>query len=170
MEFEIIIKNQVKKIVLERDFEDKDQEVYFGIAGEKNAKLTVRHRQGTKLIISIDGKIYDIRQINRTPYSVHFEINGEDVLASLKGGVEKTDYNGVASVSDLVIANFPARVVKVNFREGELIKEGETIMVLEAMKMEAQIKTPRDCVLEEIFVNEGDMVERGGKLARLGFK
>jgi len=42
-------------------------------------------------------------------------------------------------------------------------------MILEAMKMEAQIKVPNDCVVKEILVKEGQMVEKGKILARLGF-
>ena len=45
----------------------------------------------------------------------------------------------------------------------------DTIIVLEAMKMESQIKTPGDCTVSDVFVKEGTLVERGKVLAKLVF-
>ncbi len=65
-------------------------------------------------------------------------------------------------------SNFPAKIVKIMAAKGDRLNQGDTIMVVEAMKMEAQIKVPSMCVVAEIFVREGEMVERGKTLARLG--
>ena len=46
---------------------------------------------------------------------------------------------------------------------------GETLLVLEAMKMETNLEAPSDCTVREVFVKEGEMVARGSKLARLDF-
>lgn len=117
-----------------------------------------------------------MRQFERTEFSVTFLVNNQLVVADIKGSATSSSFNrevtagsGVASVNENVIANFPAKVVKVGVKKGDRLKEGDTIMVLEAMKMESQIKTPRACTVSEVFVKEGALVERGKLLAKLVF-
>ena len=52
-------------------------------------------------------------------------------------------------------------------REGEHVKEGQTLMVMIAMKMEHQIKSPRDGVIERVFFSETDSAERNQVLIKL---
>jgi biotin carboxyl carrier protein len=76
----------------------------------------------------------------------------------------------LASNKELIVSNFPARIVKLSIKPGADLRSGETLIVLEAMKMEAQIKAPRDCTVEEVYVKEGEMVERGKPMIRLKFR
>jgi biotin carboxyl carrier protein len=112
-----------------------------------------------------------VRQLARSRQSVEFLANGEQVTAEITGAGTKAIevYSAIASVGELVVANFPAKVVKVNAKAGMSFDEDSTLIVLEAMKMEAMIKTPKKCRVVEVYVNEGDMVERGKALARLTF-
>ncbi|MBL4560137.1 MAG: acetyl-CoA carboxylase biotin carboxyl carrier protein subunit [Bacteroidales bacterium] len=52
----------------------------------------------------------------------------------------------------------PGTIVEIFVKEGQDVKEGETIMILEAMKMKNQIKMPFDGKIAKIFVTEGIMV------------
>lgn len=52
----------------------------------------------------------------------------------------------------------PGTIVDISVKEGQKVKEGETIMILEAMKMKSQIKMPFDGIISKINVVEGSKV------------
>jgi acetyl/propionyl-CoA carboxylase alpha subunit len=52
----------------------------------------------------------------------------------------------------------PGKVVQVLVKEGQKVKKGELLMILEAMKMEHRIVSPKDGVVEKIFFKEGELV------------
>ena len=64
-------------------------------------------------------------------------------------------------------APMPGRVVKLLARAGEQVKAGQGILVVEAMKMENELRAPRDGLLREISVSEGAAVEAGEQLAMI---
>jgi len=64
-------------------------------------------------------------------------------------------------------APMPGRVVKVLAPEGTEVKRGAGIIVLEAMKMENELKAPRDGTVSKIAVQEGQGVEGGALLATI---
>ncbi|AKT38500.1 biotin/lipoyl-containing protein [Chondromyces crocatus] len=58
----------------------------------------------------------------------------------------------------------PGRVLKVLVQEGETIRAGQPLVVVEAMKMENELGAERDGVVKAIFVSPGATVEGGAKL------
>jgi len=52
----------------------------------------------------------------------------------------------------------PGRVVKVMAAEGDTVKKGQALMILEAMKMEHTITSPREGVIERVAFRENDLV------------
>jgi pyruvate carboxylase subunit B len=63
-----------------------------------------------------------------------------------------------------VKSNMQGMVLKVNVSRGSAVKKGETLLVLEAMKMENPIHSPADGTVTEIFVDSGDVVQSGDVL------
>ncbi len=63
-----------------------------------------------------------------------------------------------------VTAPMPGKVVRVLVRPGQEVKEGEGLVVVEAMKMENELGSPKDGTVKEVFVQEGASVEGGAKL------
>jgi biotin carboxyl carrier protein len=61
----------------------------------------------------------------------------------------------------------PGAVFEIKKEPGDAVKEGETVLVLEAMKMEMAIASPADGVVAEILVSKGDQVTAGQVLATL---
>ena len=55
-------------------------------------------------------------------------------------------------------------VLQVLTQKGNSVKKGDTLIVLEAMKMENPIRSPRDGIVGEIFVEAGDVVQSGDVL------
>lgn len=60
-----------------------------------------------------------------------------------------------------LITQMPGKVVKLMKKEGEKVSKGETVLILEAMKMENEIKSGADGVIKTIYVKEGQALEAG---------
>jgi oxaloacetate decarboxylase alpha subunit len=58
-------------------------------------------------------------------------------------------------------------VFKVFIKKGDVVNEGDVIIVLEAMKMETEIRSPRAGQVDNIYVNAGDMINVGEALISL---
>lgn len=66
-----------------------------------------------------------------------------------------------------VKSSLPGKVYKVEAKVGQAVKAGDTIVVLEAMKMEVPVVAPEDGTVASINVGVGDAVESGDLLASL---
>ncbi len=68
---------------------------------------------------------------------------------------------------DVVAAPLAGNIWKIPSKEGDTVKEGQVLLILEAMKMETEIKAARDGVIQKFGVNEGDAVQVGDELVHL---
>jgi biotin carboxyl carrier protein len=64
-----------------------------------------------------------------------------------------------------ITAPMPGRIVKVLTKPGAEVKEGDGLVVIEAMKMENEMKAPKEGKVVELFVQEGQAVDGGARLA-----
>ena len=64
-------------------------------------------------------------------------------------------------------APMPGTILKVNVSNGQAVKKGDVLMVLEAMKMENEIMAPNDGTVSSVGVNQGASVESGTVLCTL---
>ncbi len=71
------------------------------------------------------------------------------------------DYSAaVAKNNDLIYYSpMPGKVIKVNVREGDEIREGDVLCVVEAMKMENNIKAVTSAKVAKVFAKEGDKID-----------
>jgi biotin carboxyl carrier protein len=72
-----------------------------------------------------------------------------------------------AAGAEVLTAPMPSKVVKLLVREGEDVAEGHGLLVMEAMKMQNELRAPRDGRVEQIYVAEGMGIETGAPLVRL---
>jgi acetyl-CoA carboxylase biotin carboxyl carrier protein len=68
-------------------------------------------------------------------------------------------------VADEIHAEMVANVWKVVAKAGDAVEEGQTLVILESMKMEIPVIAEVDGVVKEIAVNEGDVVQEGDLIA-----
>lgn len=59
------------------------------------------------------------------------------------------------------VTQMPGKVVKIAVKVGEAVKKGQTLIILEAMKMENEIKSAHDGTVKAVLVKEGDILEQG---------
>jgi len=73
-----------------------------------------------------------------------------------------------SSGEGVVTSPMPGKILRVLVKEGEQVKTGQGLVVLEAMKMENEIPAPKDGVVKKILVKEGETVNTGQPLVELG--
>jgi biotin carboxyl carrier protein len=94
-------------------------------------------------------------KVNNTIYS----ISAKDQFDLLLDKLGLSNLNN-ARVSEIK-APMPGMVLKIFVAEGDEIKKGDNLLVLEAMKMENIIKSPGDVIIKRIRVKSGEKVEKG---------
>lgn len=82
-------------------------------------------------------------------------------IESLTGGGRK------AAVGGVIKAPMPGLVVRVEVTEGQVVEVGDGLVVVEAMKMENELRATVKGVVERVHVNAGDRVEKGAELVTL---
>ena len=107
-------------------------------------------RNAKHVALRIDGKRYDIT----------LEDQFDQLLAKM--GMDKSASQKVSEVK----SPMPGLVLEVKVKPGDEIKEGDALMVLEAMKMENVIAAPCDAIIEKIEVSAQDKVEKNQVLVR----
>ena len=74
---------------------------------------------------------------------------------------------GNAQMVNDIKAPMPGLILEVNVKEGDEVKEGDYLLVLEAMKMENALTAPRDAVIKSISVEKGQTVEKNQLLIEM---
>lgn len=70
----------------------------------------------------------------------------------------------VSAGQEVIEAPMPGNIWKIEVKEGDSVKAGDTLLILEAMKMENEILAPRDGVVSSINTTTGATVNTGDKL------
>ena len=143
-------------------------------------KATSVAKKGTrKYSVLVNGSKYEVAlngdeaTVNGNKYEVAVGV-GENNFPQIKkveapkAETKKEAPKAVASGNGNEIeATLPSNVFKIVVKEGEKVSAGQTVVILEAMKMEINIESPRDGVIAEILVKQGETVDSGQVLARL---
>jgi biotin carboxyl carrier protein len=74
---------------------------------------------------------------------------------------------GAGAVPGLLSAPMPASVVRVERQPGDTVKRGDTLIVLEAMKMELPVRAPADGTVKAVHCKAGDLVQPGVPLIEI---
>jgi len=101
--------------------------------------------------VEVDGEVFTVRIVSVGGSNV--EVASVTPQKAPRGEVE----GGIKS-------NMQGMVLKVNVSRGSMVKKGDALIVLEAMKMENPIHSPIDGKVTEIFVDTGDVVQNGDVL------
>ena len=75
-------------------------------------------------------------------------------------------FNGSKKVN-AIHAPMPGIIIDLEVKQGDKVKEGDSILILEAMKMENSIKCPKDGIVKSVHTQKGDAVEKGKLLIEL---
>ncbi len=108
----------------------------------------------------------EVLSVEATTKTVRLKINGQihEVVAKdrLDLLLEKMGMsNAAASKVNNIKAPMPGLIVGISLEPGAVVSKGDTVLILEAMKMENVIKAPGDGTVKAIKVQKGDRVEKG---------
>lgn len=129
--------------------------------------------------IKVDGEEYkvNVERIGEGIYKVRIGNKTAKVVIE-SGKLRKVEHPGLVKKDELikevkdkikvdsnvVTAMLPGTIVKILVEVGEEVKVGQTLLILEAMKMENEVVSPKDGIVKEIKVKEGMRVETGDAL------
>ena len=143
-------------------------------------KATSAAKKGTrKYSVLVNGNKYEVALngdeaiVNGNKYEVAVGVGENNFPQIKKVEAPKADAKNEAPKAvasgngNEIEATLPSNVFKIVVKEGEHVKAGQTVVILEAMKMEINIESPRDGVIAEILVKQGETVDSGQVLARL---
>ena len=123
-----------------------------------------------ELVVKVDGKEYKVF-IEETEEGKIFVHCGNDVYEieakkdAETSAIERLQKKTSEDDGSEIKAPLPGVIYDVKVKEGDEIKQGQSLFSLMAMKMENDITAPRDCKIKEIKVKKNDNVNRGDVLA-----
>jgi pyruvate carboxylase subunit B len=97
-------------------------------------------------------------------------VNGKDYSIDVTDGADASSGGSVAhesADSTIIKAQMPGKVMKINVAAGDHVSEGDVMLVMEAMKMEVDIKAPISGTVSSVGVNVGDQATGGQELASI---
>ena len=74
----------------------------------------------------------------------------------------------VTGAGEAITAPMPGTILKVNVAQGQAVKEGDVLCILEAMKMENEILAPKNGSVTQVLVSKGSTVDTGAPLVVIG--
>ncbi|MDX2172759.1 MAG: acetyl-CoA carboxylase biotin carboxyl carrier protein subunit [Bacteroidota bacterium] len=107
----------------------------------------------------------DVIKLNPEEKTMTVKINSVKFNLALKDKYDELLHNlgldslAVKKVADIK-APMPGMVLNILVNEGDTVKKGDTLIILEAMKMENSLKSPTDGVIKKIIANKGTAVEK----------
>lgn len=125
--------------------------LYSLILGHQSYDLFVERREGTYYIL-----------IEGDRYAIQVEDARQRQLKAMGGA--RDEEHGTASIA----APMPGLVVKVLVAVGDVVEAGQGLLILEAMKMENEIRSPRPGVVRSLNTVAGQAVNQGDLLAVVG--
>ena len=114
--------------------------------------------------VSIDNKIYNVK-INGDEAIV----NGQSFNISVNDGDVEDSSNNSNSNSEgsEIVSPMNAKVISVNLNVGDVVNEGDIVFIVEAMKMEVEVKAASSGKISSIDAKAGDQVSSGDKMATI---
>ncbi len=133
---------------------------------EKKAAVSEASDGPTSYLVMVNGKEYPIL-FERGKATVNGKVYDVDIREGKSANFKKGGSKTLSQKSTEITAQMPGKVMNIFAKKGEQINAGESILVIEAMKMEVQITTPVEGILSDIAVSEGELVTTGQLLAIL---
>lgn len=115
--------------------------------------------------VTVGGKKYSVRLDGEKA-----TVNGKSYDVNVRAGIEEGSSAAPAAASgegEPIKAGVPGNVLRINISAGSHVAEGEVIIVLEAMKMEIEVKSPKEGTITAVSVSQGDKVVNGQILATI---
>ena len=171
------------KLLQDNGLEVTDENIFIAAAcGDKgiaylkgDRPMGIRYKEAPKAAsaskdgaytANVDGKNVTVK-INAAGDAYTATVNGKTFNVKVSEGAASASAAPAASSGEgkEVKSPLPGTITKIIASEGAEVAAGEVIMIIEAMKMETEIKAEADCVINSITVNQGAVVASGDVIA-----
>ncbi|EPZ34764.1 Biotin carboxylase domain-containing protein [Rozella allomycis CSF55] len=122
--------------------------------------------ENNEILIFLDGVKHQVKVVP-DKNKLHLYENNEHSIIEMAKKVQLHDNETNHTYNNSLDSPMPCKISYINVKKGQKVKKGQTLLVLEAMKMEHNIKSPFDGTVDEIFYNVGDMVEEKKRLIHI---
>ena len=130
-----------------------------------------------KYEISLNGRTYEVEVETAQPMTA-VEFNAylpapvaapaAAPVAAVETGSAAAPDSGVTAAGEVVTAPMPGNILKVSVAQGQAVKEGDLLVILEAMKMENEIFAPCAGTVNQVLVQKGSTVDTGAPMVVIG--
>ncbi|WP_297092625.1 biotin/lipoyl-containing protein [uncultured Draconibacterium sp.] len=161
--------------------------------GDRLAWVNLLKQDGNILEIEVDGKVYNVDlmhtadgtfSILESGHSYNIELVPEatpkkytaytlydnfevEVIDAEARYLQNRNANGVGQGDSKISSPMPGKVVNILVKEGDSVKEGDTVIIISAMKMESEYKAPKDGTVKKVNVKNQDTIDSNQVLIEL---
>lgn len=152
--------------------------------GDRSAHVRLIKKEGSKATIEIDDKTYevDIIMVEDGVYSIlhngksyniemiqgsgsknyfvntYYSSHEVDIIDAQSRYQQNRNKEGIAGGDKIISTPMPGKVVRIPINEEDQVEKGTTLIVISAMKMESEYKSPIDGKVKKIYVSEGETI------------
>ena len=130
---------------------------YRATVGDKTVDVEIIRAQDGQLELLIDGERV-MAYVSADGAKRWVTVNGQTLMLTKSTSAQRRGSSHDHGAG--LVAPMPGLVRSVNVAEDEAVSKGQTLLVLEAMKMEIRIQAPRDGSVKKLLVQQGQTVER----------
>ncbi len=136
----------------------------FKING-KDYAVTIGEAEGKMLSVNVNGADYQVELENAPAAAPAAPVQAAAPAAAAPAAPAPAA--PAAGAGEKVNSPLPGVIVEVSVKEGQAVKAGQKVAVLEAMKMENEIPAPKDGTITAIHVNKGDSILEGAPVVTI---
>ena len=133
------------------------KEYKFKIGG-KEYNVTVNPKEGKLFDVTVNGATYEVESENAPVAAPAPQPAAAPVQAAPTAAAPAAK---PAGAGEKVASPLPGVIIEISVKEGQQVKAGQKVAILEAMKMENEIPAPKDGTITEIHVHKGDTLQEG---------
>lgn len=137
---------------------------------EKTVTLEVLRQPSAHLptlFVRSGGRVISVSLQGHTDQRIYsVEVNGKPLTITLEEDASSIPASESRTIDGPVVVNSPmaGKIASVKASIDSKVDTGQSLMILEAMKMENEISSPKDGILKELYVKHGDLVKAGDRL------
>ena len=131
--------------------------------------VTVKLTDHNKANIEVNGLAYEVNYESKNTVAAPTPVSALPRKSSSAGSAPKVQVAPPTATSNVtsIKAPLPGTIININVKVGDSVKRGDTLLVMEAMKMENNIVASKDGVVKTIHITTGQTVVQDEKLVDL---
>ena len=120
--------------------------------------MTVNPKEGKLFDVTVNGATYEVESENAPIAAPAPQPAAAPVQAAPAAAAPAAK---PAGAGEKVASPLPGVIIEISVKEGQQVKAGQKVAILEAMKMENEIPAPKDGTITDIHVHKGDTLQEG---------